>query len=73
MNPAIMAAYRRVRDSERERDSLVSATYLPGDVITYTHGDNHVDATVVQVSGDRLLVAGRTGREYWIGAYRLTA
>lgn len=73
MNDLIKAAYDRVRKAERERDDLIKNTYLPGDVVSYFHGSHEITVTVRETSGERLRVMGNSGREYWIGAYRLSA
>lgn len=76
MNAGIEAAYARVHQAERERDALIRETYQVGDVVHYRHGDYEVAAEVVGHSGfgDGLRVRGlRSGKEYWISAYRLSA
>lgn len=73
MNAAIEAAYARVHKAERERDMLIRRTYQAGDIVTYRFGDSHVLAEVLDHSQDRLRVRGlNSGKEYWIGAYRLS-
>jgi hypothetical protein len=76
MNAGIKAAYDRAHLAERQRDALIRETYQVGDVVHYRHGNYEVAAEVVGHSGfgDRLLVRGlRSGKEYWISAYRLSA
>lgn len=73
MNAAIQAAYQRVDDAESERDKLISETYLPNDAISYTHGRHEVPGTVIRTAQDRVLIEGRTGSQYWIGAYRISS
>lgn len=73
MRPEIKAAYERVWAVERERDELIANTYAIGDTIGYSHGDNVIEAEIVMHGGARLLVRGRSGKEYWVDAFRLVA
>lgn len=72
MNRGIRAAYDRVYEAEAKRDALIARTYPIGDMIVYEHGDNCVSVEVIGHSGDRLKVrSSSSGKEYWIGAYRV--
>jgi hypothetical protein len=73
MNPAIRAAYDRVYEAEAKRDALIKETYQVGDIVYYEHADHRISAEVLHCSGERLKVRGRSGKEYWVGAYRLTS
>lgn len=71
MNQGIRNSYDRVYAAEHERDEMIRATYQVGDVVYYKLRNHHVRAEVLDHSGDRLKVRGMSGKEYWIGAYRL--
>jgi hypothetical protein len=72
MNKAVQAAYDRVYEAEKERAAIIEQTYALGDIVAYTHGQNEVSVEIIGHSQDRLLVRGlNSGREYWIGAYRV--
>ena len=71
MKQVIKEAYDRVHAAERERDALIREIYQTGDSVYYELGNRYVYAKVLGHSRDRLKVRGLSGKEYWIGAYRV--
>jgi len=49
----------------------IEAELRPGDRLAYKHGENLIECEFVDTRGEDVLVRGRAGTEYQIGAYRI--
>ena len=70
----IHQARTKVKEADDELMAAMRDAFTPGVQATYVHGTHTIFCTVAKFGvgyGDDVHVRGESGKEYWVGGYRL--